>query len=148
MSEELKKVEFELGTTKLGRPRIWPTPEDLLKECEAYFEKAKEEKDPIHIEGLCAHLNVARNTLLNYSKAEGFEEYFKVVEWAKGQILSDLVTRSMTGKHNPAGTIFNLKNNYGYTDKTEINHKLEDKGVKEIKYVLPEGYKGKKTESQ
>lgn len=139
MKKEIaKKEDFEFGLTQQGRPRKYATPEALLEECKAYFENCKEEKLPLHVEGLCAHLNINRNTLRDYEKKVGYEDYYNVVEWAKNQILSDLVTRSMNGRHNPAGVIFNLKNNYGYTDRSEISHKLQNSEIKEINYINPE----------
>lgn len=80
---------------------------------------------PYTIEGLCVHLNIDRRTLLNYQKQKGYEEYFHIIKRAKLKINAELIEGTMTGKYKEGISIFNLKNNFGYTDKQEVEHSGE-----------------------
>ena len=61
-----------------------------------------------------------RDTLLNYEKKTGYEEYFGTIKKAKLKIQKNKVERGLDGDSNPAVSIFDLKNNHGYKDKTEV----------------------------
>ncbi|MHA2022506.1 MAG: terminase small subunit, partial [Candidatus Thorarchaeota archaeon] len=71
---------------------------------------------PYSVEGLCAVLEIERQSLLNYAKKE---EFFDTIKKAKEEILANQVEMAMVGSSNPMFTIFLLKNNQGYADKTE-----------------------------
>jgi len=75
---------------------------------------------PYTVEGLADHLDLTRQTILNYQKREGYEEFFNAIKKAKSKILRNKVERGLMGDSNPAITIFDLKNNYGYKDRTEV----------------------------
>lgn len=84
---------------------------------------------PPTLSGLAVHLGVDRRTLLNYANSELF---FPTVKAAKARIETFTEELLLTTK-SAAGVIFNLKNNYGWVDKTEqdvnanVNvNKLED----------------------
>lgn len=79
---------------------------------------------PYGVEGLAAFLDITRKTLSEYEKLQQFRNTIKK---AKQKIAADVESRLM-GK-NPTGAIFNLKNNFGWSDKTEtdINHNFPKK---------------------
>lgn len=140
---------FKIGNS--GTSKKWETPEELQSDIDNYFElcnnntKTVVTKEgeiievphpiPYTIEGLCDVLECDRATLLNYEKTKGYEPYFNTIKKAKNKIQRNKVERGLIGESNPAVTIFDLKNNHGYKDKTETdtNHSGEIKITREIK---------------
>ena len=142
-----KGNKFALGNS--GKPKTWRTVEELQKDIDAYFiwcdnnpmkqyhnsqidPKTKKPlvfhiERPYTIEGLCVYLECDRDTLLNYQKAPGYEEFFGAIKKAKAKIQQNKVERGLTGTAPSAVTIFDLKNNHGYKDKTEtdVNAKID-----------------------
>lgn len=118
--------KYGLGNSNTGRPKKFSSVDELEKSIEDYFERCDNGMKngepfpiPYTLEGLAAALEIDRRTLLNYSKEDGYEEFFPTIKKAKQRVLADLTERGLTGDSNPAITIFNLKNNYGYVDKVE-----------------------------
>lgn len=70
--------------------------------------------------GLAYHLGMDRKTLLNYSKDE---RYFPTIKKARDRVEAFVEERLMLGNAT-AGVIFNLKNNFGWIDKQEVDAKL------------------------
>lgn len=99
-----------------GRPLKFQSVEELQEKIEEYFSKCKTEgKKPI-ISGLALHLDTTRETLCDYRDKD---EYSYSIKRAKQRCEAILEENLVEGKVNPTGTIFNLKNNYGWKDKTE-----------------------------
>ncbi len=122
-----------------GRPRKFTSPEDMQSAIDGYFQKcdnrvkevyikSKQEiieiKSPIPytIEGLCSALGIERQTLLNYEKEKGYEDFFDTVKSAKQKVQQNTVERALEGDNNSAVSIFVMKNNFGYSDKQEFEH--------------------------
>ena len=140
-----KGNKFAIGNS--GQSKRWETKEDLQKDIDKYFEECNNRtvevydknkqsivsiKKPIPytIEGLCDILGCERMTLLNYEKQKGYEEYFYTIKKAKNKIQRNKVERGLDGDSNPAVTIFDLKNNHDYKDKTESQITLDKiKGI-------------------
>jgi len=59
-------------------------------------------------------------------KFEGNHEISLSIKRVKDILEYRLNKRGLDGKSNPAMTIFNLKNNYGWKDKTEVENKNYD----------------------
>lgn len=68
--------------------------------------------------GLALSLNVDRKTIVNYSNRD---EYFPTVRKARAKIEAFIETR-LYG-NNVTGCIFNLKNNFDWKDKQEVETK-------------------------
>lgn len=98
------------------------------------------------ITGLALALNTTRLTLLNYQNKYNNNDTQKqigqLITQAKQIIQNDWET-ALISKGNTAGIIFNLKNNYGWVDKTEIDqttkldatlevNKMTEKELKDI----------------
>jgi hypothetical protein len=96
------------------------TPASFTKEAERYFAKAEMTERPLTITGLCLHLKITRQTLLNYGE---LDEYKQAVGLAKLRVEAYL-EECLFG-NSVTGIIFNLKNNFGWKDKheTEITGK-------------------------
>lgn len=133
-----KNKSFRIGP---GRPRTWESPEELKADIDAYFKWADDNPieitypartgndgkpltydsaRPYTVEGLCRYLGCDRKTLINYQKAEGYEEYHELLDEAKNRIAEQKLERGLAGTSPAAVTIFDLKNNHGYKDTTHV----------------------------
>src|SRR5690606_33171622 len=76
------------------------------------------QKEPFTISGLAVFLETDRKTLLNYEERE---EFFHTIKSAKARIeyFTEKQLYNSSAK-NMTGIIFNLKNNYGWQDKQEV----------------------------
>ncbi len=70
-----------------------------------------------------AFLKLTPDTLLNYEKAEGYEEFFGTIKSMKAHIYACKVQALQNGHGSTIGIIFDLKCNYGWKDKQEIDLK-------------------------
>jgi hypothetical protein len=86
-------------------------------------EVLKKKQRPYTIEGLGLHLGVTRQTLLNYTKLEGYEEFFDILLRARQRIVNNNITYGMTGDYNANIVKFSLVNNSEYKEKSETEIK-------------------------
>lgn len=108
-----------------GQPMKYKTVEELQEAIENYFAvdafvtnaSGKPEYLPT-MAGLALSLDVDRRTIVNYSHNE---QYFPTIRKAKAKIESFIETR-LYG-NNVTGCIFNLKNNFDWKDKQEVETK-------------------------
>lgn len=103
-----------------GRPLLFESPEEMQKVIDEYFRTDAfiEQGENIifapTISGLAFALGMSRQTLLNYQNKDLF---FGTVKRAKDRVAIAL-EQKLYG-NTVTGVIFNLKNNFGWTDKTE-----------------------------
>src|SRR6056297_856811 len=115
-----------------GRPKKYTSVKQMEKDIEKYFQSCiKQIKDPeageitykqirpFTITGLALALNMDRRTLLNYEKDDKFFPTIKKAKLKCENFAEEQLFKSGT----VSGVIFNLKNNYGWKDKQEIDHK-------------------------
>ena len=132
-----KGNQYAIGNS--GKPKMYQSLEEMedaiqkyFDECDSHtsevYDKKKQEvvtvKDPIPytIEGLALCLGFCdRNSLLDYEKKEGYEEYFCTIKKAKLKVQQNKIVNGLNGTYNCAVAIFDLKNNHGYRDKTETD---------------------------
>jgi len=108
-----------------GQPMKYKTVEALQKAIDNYFEldafvtdgEGNKSYLPT-MSGLALSLDVDRRTIVNYSHNS---EYFPTIRKAKAKIEAFIETR-LYG-NNVTGCIFNLKNNFDWKDKQEIETK-------------------------
>ena len=108
-----------------GQPMKYKTVEELQEAVDNYFEVDAFVMDgggdktflPT-MAGLALSLDVDRRTIVNYSHNE---EYFPTIRKAKARIEAFIETR-LYG-NNVTGCIFNLKNNFDWKDRQEIETK-------------------------
>lgn len=110
-----------------GRPKCFESPEELQQKIDDYFRSddaytiswvdGEEVKafTPT-MSGLALYLDVDRKTIVNYGKDE---QYFHTIKKARLRIESH-IEKKLYG-NNVTGLIFNLKNNFDWKDKTEVN---------------------------
>lgn len=116
----------------VGRPLKYKTPEEMETIINKYFEDCdnhhlktydedgnevyKHSPKPYTITGLAYALELSRQDLLNY---QGKKEYHDTIKRAK-QKCEIYAEEQLFRQGNTTGVIFNLKNNYGYKDKQEV----------------------------
>ena len=97
----------------VGRPLVH-TVEEVEAKIKAYFDNQDSSERPYTVTGLARALGMDRDQLINYGSKEQFanaikEAKMKVHEYAEERLFGNSAT----------GVIFNLKNNWGWKDKTE-----------------------------
>lgn len=119
-----------------GRPLKYSDPEVLAQAIDEYFDHCDNRiqqvyskksdgvieiinPEPYTMAGLAYALGIDRETLLNYAQRELF---FDTVKKGRDKVQLDVERRLMEGQ--PTGAIFNLKNNFGYVDKQEIDQNI------------------------
>lgn len=106
----------------MARHKLYSSVEEMEKIINEYFKMCDKKNIPYTISGLAYALDMDRKSLLNYSKDEKF---FPTLKKAKQKIEQQLEENALCGKANSTFTIFNLKNNYGWQDKTEMEIKRD-----------------------
>ncbi len=111
----------------MSRPPKYTNPDDMQAGIYEYFK----DNDAPTITGLARALDLTRQGLINYEEKDEFAD---TVRQAKMQV-EEILEKGLYG--NVAGLMFNLKNNFGWKDKTEVG--LEgDLKVTEIKRTIVE----------
>lgn len=135
-------------TNPVGKPLTFKTVKDLQNAIDEYFswcderiqhiyspkmEKVIEVIDPAPytMAGLARRIGISRQALSEYSHKE---QYGDAIKAAREKVHEDVETRLM--EKQATGAIFNLKNNFGWRDKSEIDtditHKFEDLNDEEL----------------
>ena len=115
-----------MSKNKEGRPLAFETVEELQEKVDEFFTSDDAfiitEVDGVEtksfaptMSGLALHLDVDRKTITNYGNKE---EYFPTIRKARARIESH-IEKKLYG-NNVTGLIFNLKNNFDWKDKTEV----------------------------
>jgi len=148
-----KGNKFAIGNS--GKPKKWQTVEELQSDIDDYFQQCDDNKRmmfvksmgeeievsmplPYTIEGLAEALDCDRDTLNNYQKQKGYEEYFGTINRAKNKIQRNKVERGLLGIAPASTTIFDLKNNHGYKDKTETDLNVKELPSLQVQVVKPD----------
>ena len=101
-----------------GRPPKFRNKEEMKPIIDAYFIGCDEIGEPYTVPGLAYALGFAdKQSLIYYSKKE---EFCFTIKRAKFRIEAQRNKRLVEGKGNTAGMIFDLKNNFGWTDKHNV----------------------------
>ncbi len=79
----------------------------------------KEYVIPPTVSGLCEYLGIHRSTWANYCDQEKHPEFFDTTTRARGRMRAYLEEQLLTRK-DVRGIIFDLQNNYGYSEKREV----------------------------
>lgn len=124
-----------------GRPPKWKTVEELKEQIDAYFLSLEDPDKPGYylrpptITGLALALGTNRETLCNYEEKD---EFLDTIKEAKGKCEQWVEENAMLGKANATFSIFNLKNNYNWKDKTETDLTSKGEVIKGFNYITPD----------
>lgn len=120
-----------------GRPAVYaPTKEglqDFLEDCSEYFRRinAINQNPELQklvipdIEGLCAHLQISRQTLHNYSVARS-DDWHDAIELVRTCIASAKKQLANTYRIPPVFAIFDMVNNHNYVNASEFKLTTEE----------------------
>ena len=114
----------------VGGNRKYKNAEEMKLIIDEYFDICNNNRRPYTVSGLARHLGLTRKTLLEYQKKYG-GEYAVIIEDAKTRI-EEFVEACLFKSGIATGTIYKQKNNFGWSDKQEVEHsgdvnvKLED----------------------
>ena len=100
-----------------GRPMKYDNEKSLSEDIDAFFSECVVEEKPPTISGLAYHLDISTECLRNYGTKEIFSA---TVKRAKQRV--EICLEQRLDAAAPVGAIFNLKNNFGWKDKTEQEH--------------------------
>lgn len=101
--------------TDVGRPPKFKTAEEMEEAIDAYFSECDEKSKPYTITGLAIACGFeSRQSIFDYSKKPEFSYTLKKAKMKVEEFLEQRLLENA-----PTGTIFNLKNNFGWKDKTE-----------------------------
>lgn len=115
-----------------GRPKKYKSADDMQVIIDSYFDSCYEDKTildkdgnyvgtekimvrPLTITGLALALDMTRDMIIDY---QDDAEFSNTIKKAKMKCHNFAEEQLFTNK-SAAGVIFNLKNNYGWRDKTE-----------------------------
>ena len=111
-----------------GRPQKY-TPDELYNKAKEYFEKCdktilstdkttwKVTTKPKTLSGLCLWLKVSKDYISEKAKDENFSETIKQIRL---EVENNIEEWILTNSYNATSWIFNLKNNFNWKDKTEV----------------------------
>lgn len=123
-----------------GRPDKWKSVKELKDAIDAYFSYADDHNEPYLITGLCLALDCSREVLLDWDKDTGKypkpEQAVKLIKNAKLRCQNYAEKMLMNGKVNPTGAIFNLKNNYRWKDKSEVDATTNGKDLASTPIII------------
>lgn len=122
-----------------GRPPLYSNAQEMQDIIDKYFESVTFEHPETGqvicrptMSGLAESLDMCRQTLINYG---GKEEFVDTIKRARRKV--EVALESNLYGQSVVGTIFNLKNNFGWKDKTEREHSGSI-GLAEILEELPQ----------
>lgn len=128
---------------KIGRPLKF-TPEEMQERITEYFEYCsiddygyplnKEHKPPT-VTSLACYLRTTRDLLISYEDREGFSDTIKrAKQLIEAYNEAMLYSRSVS----TTGVIFNLKNNWGWSDKAELETSFNGNNYEPVVVLLPD----------
>lgn len=108
---------------KRGRTPKWKTPNAMKEAIDEYFQKCESAHQHPTMAGMAIYLGFASvKGLWKYRQRS--EAYDDVIERAK-TVIEDHRNQMLLEAKNPAGIIFDLKNNFGWKDRYENTHKVD-----------------------
>ncbi len=113
--------------------RKYETAAQMQEGVDAYFIDCEARDKPATVSGLALWLGFeSRQGLVKYANEtivapdEEKRAFANTVKRAKSRIEAQIEEGLLEGKSNPAGKIFNLKNNFGWTDKVEHHSTVDN----------------------
>jgi len=136
LEEGMKEIK------KMGRPRAYLTPQDMNKRLQEYFDQWKAEGRPYTMAMLVSYLDITDDTFGEYSSGKYDDQeyengvtFYETIKKARKFVEGNKIEDALMNKTNATVTIFDLKNNHGYSDKVET--KTYDMTAKVIHDNIP-----------
>lgn len=129
---KVNEVIQDMGENKIGRPKKYSTVEEMEQIIEDYFNLCNKKHLPYTVSGLAIALDMTRETLLRYEEQNEFSD---TIKRAKQRVEGYAEMCLFKGGGIATGVIFNLKNNFGWKDKTEIDNNIGNKDDKPFKNI-------------
>ena len=129
-----------------GRPNKYKSVEDMDKAKNEYFYNCDRDKEPYTMTGLALSLGfLDRKSLIDYCDYTDDEDvaFLHSIKRAKMICEQNIEKGLLSGKYNATGAIFNLKNNYGWKDKQEVEQSGELNNTITVKFNGDVGEWGK-----
>lgn len=104
-----------------GRPKAYTEVEVMQQKIDKYFNDCDRKNEPYTVTGLCLALDICRDTLSEYMKKDEFSDTIKKAKLK----VENYLEKRLINDNSTTGIIFNLKNNFGWKDKQEIEHSGE-----------------------
>lgn len=101
-----------------GRPKKYTEVELMQEKINKYFKECDNKNEPYTVTGLCLALDMTRETLREYLKNEQFSDTIKKAKLR----VENYLEKHLITDNSATGIIFNLKNNFGWTDKQQVEH--------------------------
>ena len=101
-----------------GRPKKYTEAELMQEKINKYFKECDNKNEPYTVTGLCLALDMTRETLREYLKNEQFSDTIKKAKLR----VENYLEKHLITDNSATGIIFNLKNNFGWTDKQQVEH--------------------------
>jgi len=127
-----------------GRPVKYDSVDEVRQIIELYFEtdafigEGDMRMYAPTMSGLAYALDLSRQGLLDYANKEQFYDTIK-----KARQRVEIALEQRLAGQAPAGTIFNLKNNFGWRDKQELEHSgsidMSSKTTQELEDIVSGG---------
>lgn len=115
----------------IGRPRLYASPDEFDAKVDEYFQRCKEEGEPITWTGLALFLGFSsRQSIDEYAKYDGFSDSVK-----RAKLLVEYAYEIRVMGNNATGPIFVLKN-MGWSDKQEHALTGADGGPVQVKHRI------------
>ena len=99
----------------VGRPLKYKSAAEMQKVIDRYFDTCDKEGRPYTVTGLAMELDLDRKALINYAEKD---EFSNTIKKAKRRVERYIEEHMYSA--NVTGLIFNLKNNFGWVDRQEI----------------------------
>lgn len=129
------------------RPLKFQSVKELQDKIDSYYQSCyeiseewvKKKIKPFTITWLAVYLDTNRQTLINYEDRS--DEFFDAIKRRKSIVEEDIETWLLMNKYNSTWAIFNLKNNFDWKDKTEVdntntNYELQEDSLSEAQKKL------------
>lgn len=105
---------------KVGRPRLYNTPEEFQTKCDEYFALCDQTEKPYTVPGLAYHLGFEHRNVFN-QYGRDYPEFKGTVSRARARIEAQRAGQLIEREGSTQGLQFDLKNNFGYFDRQEID---------------------------
>lgn len=128
-----------------GRPRKYSEVEKLQKKIDEYFDFCDEKELRYTVPGLAYHLGFLDRRSITVYKENA--KFFPTIKKALLRIESQR-NQELLNENNSTGKIFDLKNNFGWKDRQEIEHTGQDGGPIAIEITIYDKEKDESTKEK